>query len=127
MKALSIRQPWAELILQGRKTIELRTWTTEHRGPLAIHAAYTVQVEACADYGLDPAALARGVVVGIVDLLEVARLTPEEWEAERERHLDLGPFPGRIFGWRLANPRRLPQPLPLSGQRGVFDVPDPNP
>ena len=34
MKALSIRQPWAELILQGRKTIELRTWKTSYRGLL---------------------------------------------------------------------------------------------
>jgi ASCH domain-containing protein len=32
--ALSVRQPWAELILTGRKKIELRTWTTDHRGPL---------------------------------------------------------------------------------------------
>ena len=36
MKALSIRQPWAELILQGRKTIELRTWKTCYRGLLPL-------------------------------------------------------------------------------------------
>ena len=34
MKALSIRQPWAELIMQGRKTLELRTWRTNYRGAL---------------------------------------------------------------------------------------------
>jgi hypothetical protein len=34
MKALSFRQPWAELVLQGRKTMDLRTYTTHYRGPL---------------------------------------------------------------------------------------------
>ncbi|MCY4577660.1 MAG: ASCH domain-containing protein [Chloroflexi bacterium] len=39
MKALSLRQPWASLIADGRKTIETRTWRTHYRGPLAIHAS----------------------------------------------------------------------------------------
>lgn len=38
MKALTIRQPWASLIAHGVKTIETRSWSTEYRGPLAIHA-----------------------------------------------------------------------------------------
>lgn len=38
MKALTIRQPWASLIAAGVKTIETRSWSTKHRGPLAIHA-----------------------------------------------------------------------------------------
>lgn len=38
MKALTIHQPWASLIAAGVKTIETRSWSTRHRGPLAIHA-----------------------------------------------------------------------------------------
>ncbi|HHY88739.1 MAG TPA: ASCH domain-containing protein, partial [Chloroflexi bacterium] len=38
MKALSVRQPWAWLIAQGYKTVENRTWATNYRGPLLIHA-----------------------------------------------------------------------------------------
>jgi hypothetical protein len=41
MKALSIRQPWAELIMRGIKDVENRSWCTEHRDTLAIHAART--------------------------------------------------------------------------------------
>ena len=33
MKALSVPQPWAEVIARGEKTIEVRTWSTKHRGP----------------------------------------------------------------------------------------------
>ena len=36
MKALSVKQPWANLIASGRKTIETRTWSTSYRGPLLI-------------------------------------------------------------------------------------------
>src|SRR2546427_482948 len=36
--ALSIRQPWAALVVLGLKTIEIRRWTTPLRGPIYIHA-----------------------------------------------------------------------------------------
>src|SRR5438552_907079 len=38
MKCLSLRQPWAWLLVNGHKDIENRTWKTKHRGPLLIHA-----------------------------------------------------------------------------------------
>jgi hypothetical protein len=39
MKALSIRQPWAWLIVNGHKGIENRSWNTKYRGPVLIHAS----------------------------------------------------------------------------------------
>lgn len=39
MKALSIQQPWAWLIVNGDKDIENRTWRTQFRGPFLIHAS----------------------------------------------------------------------------------------
>lgn len=39
MRALTLHQPWASLIAIGEKTIETRSWSTQYRGPLAIHAA----------------------------------------------------------------------------------------
>lgn len=39
MKAISIRQPWAWLIVNGFKDIENRTWDTKYRGPVLIHAS----------------------------------------------------------------------------------------
>ena len=43
MKALSIRQPWAELIVAGLKDIENRTWRTDYRGPVLIHAGMKIE------------------------------------------------------------------------------------
>lgn len=39
MKVLSIRQPWAWLIVNGHKDVENRTWDSYYRGPLLIHAS----------------------------------------------------------------------------------------
>ena len=39
MKAISIKRLWAEQVMDGTKREEFRTWTTKHRGPLAIHAS----------------------------------------------------------------------------------------
>ena len=39
MKALSIRQPWADAIIWHGKDVENRTWQTRFRGPILIHAA----------------------------------------------------------------------------------------
>ena len=51
MKALSVRQPWADLIAAGRKTIETRTWATRYRGDLLItsekHAIAVVTLTDC--------------------------------------------------------------------------------
>ncbi len=45
MKALSIQQPWAWLILNGHKDVENRSWSTRFRGEFAIHAGKTFDVE----------------------------------------------------------------------------------
>jgi hypothetical protein len=124
MKAITIRQPWAELILQGRKTIELRTWDTKRRGPVVVHAGKAVKQEACEEYGLDPATLPRGALVGYVDIVGVVEVNEGNWEELRDQHLALGDFPGERVGWRLANAERLPEPIPTKGRRQFFNVPD---
>lgn len=39
MKAVTLTQPWASLVVYGYKQIETRSWATKHRGPIAIHAS----------------------------------------------------------------------------------------
>jgi hypothetical protein len=124
MKTLSIRQPWAELILQGRKAIELRTWQTNYRGRIAIHASQTVREEACLTYGVDPTSVVRGALVGTVELVDILTLDERDSEALRDQHLSLHNFPGPTFGWRLEDPQRLPQPIPMRGRMSLFNVPD---
>jgi predicted transcriptional regulator len=122
MRALSIRQPWAELILSGRKTIETRTWRTSRRGLIVIHAGWIVEEDICALYGFDPAALARGGLVGTVEVTDVFDFTAETWHDLRDQHCVPDDDPAGRVGWRLANPRRLRKLIPLRGLPGLFPL-----
>ena len=124
MKAISIRQPWADLIVQGKKTIELRTWTVNYRGPLVIHASQTVEREACQAHSLNPDTVTTGAIIGTVDLVAVEELDKATFDTLRDKHLDQGRFNSPMYGWRLANPHPLPQPRPMRGRMGLFNVPN---
>lgn len=122
MKALSFRQPWAELILQGGKTLDLRTYSRDYRGPLAIHAALEVEREACLKHGLDPSTLSRGGLVGTVTLVDIVRLDAAAYAARTAEHLAARHFREPMFGWVLHDPQRLPEIIPLRGQRHLFTI-----
>lgn len=116
MKALSIRQPWAWLILAGPKDVENRTWRTRYRGPLAIHAARRLDevyvprfADLLAEIGL-PEDYPRGGLVGMVELVDVVTASDSPWFC--------GPY-----GFVLANPRPLPF-VTCRGLPGIFEVPD---
>lgn len=82
MKALSIRQPWAELIMRGIKTTEYRSRPTKIRGRIYIYAALgrsdpDDEADCQEDHGIDVEALPRGVIVGTVELFDC---DGDEWQ-----------------------------------------------
>jgi hypothetical protein len=122
MKALSFRQPWAELVLQGRKTMDLRTYTTQYRGRIAIHASKKVERDACWENDLNPDNLDAGGVVGTVALVDVIPLTEADYEARRPEHLAGRRYRPGMYGWILARPERLPRFVPANGRTNLFHV-----
>lgn len=89
MKALSIQQPWAWLIVNGYKPVENRNWRTEYRGPLLIHAGKKFDQEgytwALSNFReLDDVlpwgpALERGGIVGRANLVDCVRAHDSPW------------------------------------------------
>ena len=121
--ALSLKQPWAALLVYGRKTVEVRRWATTRRGPVLIHAARVPdpRPEAWAQVPpeLREAARLVGGVVGAADLTGlVAYRTPQLFVADQGRHLNdpswfLPPLPVRL---RLRQPAAAAVPG-VPGQR----------
>jgi hypothetical protein len=108
IRILTIRQPWASLIMLGLKDIENRSWATSHRGPLAIHAA----AKCTADWSPliddlltrdDVNALPRGVILGVVTLTECVTAHSSRW------------FEGPV-GWCVERPRVFRSPILHRGQ-----------
>ena len=124
MKALSIRQPWADLIIQGKKTLELRNWSVNHRGPLAIHASQTVDEPACRAHGINPRHVSAGVVIGVVDLVDIIPLDEAIFETHQQEHLSTGIFKPPLYGWQISGPKILEKPIPFTGRMGLFNIPD---
>ncbi|MBO3751112.1 ASCH domain-containing protein [Streptosporangiaceae bacterium NEAU-GS5] len=118
--ALSIRQPWAELILQGRKTIELRTWETDYRGSFWLHAGKAVDLDLDRSFGTsDPP---RGAFVGRTTLVDISPIDAQRWERWRGQHLDSGHYQPGLFAWHLSSAERLRQPVPAPGRLKLFKV-----
>ena len=122
MKAFSIRQPWAWLIIKGEKTIENRGWLSHYRGPLCIHAALIFDKEGYRWVKrnfphikmLKPKQFACGAIIGYVDM--IGCIQPEE-----DYH---SPWFSGPYGFLFRNPVELESPIPYKGQLGLFEVPE---
>jgi len=121
IKALTIRQPWAELILRGRKPFELRSWKTHYRGPILIHSAMKVNSYFARELGLNPEKLITGAFVGVAVLSDVRPYTRADSKLLKERRAGGGWYPN-LFSWVLTKPRRLSAPIKAKGRLGLFGV-----
>lgn len=132
MKALSLIQPWAWLVIHGGKDIENRRWNTKFRGRFLVHASkgmtatdYDAAVYAAHEVGGDdlfrrlplPEQLERGGIIGSVELIAVVRpLTEQQQELGELRYA--WHFPDQ-FGFVLKSPMALPF-QPCKGALGFW-------
>lgn len=122
-KALTLHQPWAELILRGRKTVELRAWPPTYVGRIWLHAGLRAHRELDDYFAIQD--VPRGAFVGSVEIVAATALDARRWRAWQPKHLDPGPYQPGYWAWTLGHPRRLVTPLPAAGQRGLF-TPEPD-
>lgn len=118
LKALSLKQPYAELILQGKKKIELRNWNTHFRGEFLIHASKTPDSEAMKKFNFNT--LPLGGIVGKANLLDV-KLYKNNLEHGKDKDLHLASASWGNYGFILENPIRL-KFKSLKGQLNFFDI-----
>lgn len=110
--ALGIRQPWAELILRGIKTIEVRSLGTQLRGPIYLYTGKQFADIAAAEtmlrrHGIDRDELTLSRLVGTVEIVDSRPCTPADARAAC--------VPAEVLhgkqAWCLANPVRLEEPM----------------
>lgn len=141
MKAITIIQPYAELIARGDKRVENRTWVTHYRGPLAIHAGVARSYQGCdvraiaETHGVDASELVFGCVVAVAELVDCVKMAENRgrdsqrqpfvvpvWAREKypwliDHHYATGPV-----CWVLQNVRRLSEPVRAVGWQGLWDI-----
>lgn len=105
MLALSVKYPWCELIAQGKKTIEIRSWKTDYRGPLAIVSSKKPDWENA------------GMVVCICGLKNVRPVELKDCEAAM---VDFSQLKG-VFAWELGEPQKI-EPKKIKGRLGLYEI-----
>ena len=122
MKCLSVSQPFADLIVSGRKTIELRGWNTGFRGEFLVHAPLKVRAEDCRRLKAG-CKLVTGAIVGKAELYDVKKYgSKKEADGDSRLHFAGKRFQGRAYGFMLKNPKAFRIPIPWRGRLGFFDV-----
>ncbi|MEZ2278083.1 MAG: ASCH domain-containing protein [Microcoleus sp.] len=130
--ALTLWQPWASLIAEEVKRVETRSWLTDYRGPIAIHAAkrninpgdFTHLRNLLPDEDIwtprGNCEFPLGVVVAIANLIDCVEITPEFIAQQSEQELKCGDWtPGR-FAWVLEIIRTVVPPIEASGGQKIW-------
>lgn len=123
MKALTIKEPWATLIIDGYKKYEFRSWKTNYRGKILIHAGISQEkdmLKKFKDYNLK---YSKGMIIGEAIITECILVTREFEEEllkidrkvyERESH-------EMNYAWELENIIKYDNPIPVKGKLGLWN------
>ncbi|CAI8877395.1 activating signal cointegrator 1 [Brevibacillus sp. IT-7CA2] len=137
MKAITIHQPWATLIVLGEKRFETRGWSTRYRGPIAIHAAKKVDKEICqqepflsvlAAHGYTANTLPTGSVVATANLIGCHSVTATKpcraalagWGYVEGNELAFGWYDVGRYAWEMTDVKQI-DPVSAKGQQGLWN------
>lgn len=140
MKAITIWQPYATLIMLGLKQYETRCWGTSYRGPLIIHAAKRWDedrefdcsrvTELLQQQTFTPASLGEaglrlfytpmgdtlGKALGVVQLVDCQQMHDGGSDFENA----VGSFGEGRFGWKCSSPQIFEPPISAMGAQGLW-------
>lgn len=144
MKTISIQQPWAQLICEGVKDIENRTWPTKFRGRVLIHVGVKIDENAIDSIGRINGEIARktwfdvndkkfslGAIIGSVEIVGCVFNNSSTWAEKTQGVIDLytkefipkiNPKP--VYNWVLANPILFEIPISAKGKLSFWDYPN---
>lgn len=133
MRVIAVRQPWAQLIIDGVKTLEMRSKSTRIRGTHALYASTTAP-----DYrdlmefnkyllenNLPPlpdkyfTGLPEGVILGTIDITSCTAMNIDMWNESRMQHCT-PPHRRMIYGYGLDNPKKYKTPIPFRMPKGAI-------
>lgn len=113
MKAISLKQPWANLVIQGKKIVETRVWRTNYRGDLVICSSKKP------DYAHVHPTITRepmGYALGVVELYDIIRMNKSH---EKDAMCQLYE---NAQAWLIRNIREFIKPIPVNGQLNIFNI-----
>ena len=124
MKVLTIKQPWATLIMQGDKRFEFRSWQTKYRGDLLIHAGKGIDKEAIKRLEKYlPEELPTGKILGKVTLVDCIKMSPEFKEELLKENRDIYTKSSfqENYGWQMDNVQVFKELIEAKGHLSLWE------
>ncbi len=129
MKCLSLKQPYADLLATGRKTIEIRKWNTNFRGQFLIHASKNVNKNACLTLGYEECNMVKGAIIGKAFVYDVRKYTTiDVFLDDRQKHFSIEDIKldhsFKRYGFLVKDALKFGEEIPYLGKLGFFEVSD---
>lgn len=128
MKTITLTQPWASAVALGVKRVETRSWSTNYRGQIAIHAAkgfpkYAKEFasEVWQEGGNWIVGMPLGCVVAVAELVAILPTSGMTVDYLLNEEKKWGDYSQGRFAWFLENVRALPEPIPAKGALGLWE------
>ena len=123
MKALTIKEPWASLIINKYKEYEFRSWKTNYRGKILIHAGLTLEhdtVERFSCYNLN---YKMGYIIGEATLVDCIAVDDKFNNELRIKNPVVYAKSNHIedYAWKLENIKKYEKPIPAKGKLGLWN------
>ena len=123
MKVLTIKQPWASLIVDGYKKYEFRSWKTNYRGKILIHAGMGLENDMALKFKNYNLEYLKGAIIGEAEIVDCI-LVDEKFNEElrkinpivygRSNHVE-------TYAWKLENIKKYSEPIYIKGKLGLWN------
>ena len=123
MKVLTIKEPWASLIIEKYKEYEFRSWKTNYRGKILIHAGLSLEKDMAnrfKEYNLD---YKCGYIIGEAELVDCIKVDEKLNNYLKELNPLVYARSNHVenYAWKLENIKKYDKPIPVKGKLGLWN------
>ena len=122
MKVLTLKQPWATLVAEGIKRYEFRSWKTNYRGKILIHAGAKVDKEAMKKFAGLNLTFPSKRIIAVVEIVNCLKLDDElNKKIINENNIAYGNKYRDGYAWMLDNNKKIDYDKVVNGKLGLWN------
>ena len=121
MKVLTIKEPWASLIIDGYKKYEFRSWKTNYRGKLLIHAGKSIDKDMLYIANKYNIKINPGNILGEVEITDCIKVDDEfNKYLKKDNSLVYRGSYKDDYAWKIEKVKKYDKTIPVNGKLGIW-------